>query len=220
MDSTDKMYCVYFHINKKSGKRYIGITSQDPVKRWGSNGVGYIKCCRFWKAIQKYGWDNFAHEVCMSNLTRDEASRAEVYLINVFKTQDPSYGYNIEPGGAVSFHSEETKEKIREKNLGKIVSNETKLKIRKARAKQISNYEGLVRSSKLRRGKNLPEETKKKMRESCKDKCKKVACIETGIIYESITEATQQTGVRKSSISSVCHNGSTRTAGGYHWSFV
>ena len=45
------MWTVYEHITP-SGKRYIGITSQKPEKRW-SNGRGYDKGSAFRRAIDK-----------------------------------------------------------------------------------------------------------------------------------------------------------------------
>lgn len=53
-------WCVYMHTNNINGKRYIGI-SQNPKRRW-KNGNGY-KTQLFGKAINKYGWDNFTHEI-------------------------------------------------------------------------------------------------------------------------------------------------------------
>ena len=48
---------------------------------------------------------------------------------------------------------------------------------------------------------------------------KRVCCIETGIIYESLSEAARQTKIDKSSISKCCR-GKQKTAGGFHWEFV
>lgn len=48
-------------------------------------------------------------------------------------------------------------------------------------------------------------------------KRKSVKCIETNVIYNSITEAEKQTGYTH--ISDVCL-GTRKTAGGYHWKFV
>lgn len=47
---------------------------------------------------------------------------------------------------------------------------------------------------------------------------KKVICIETNIIYDSITKASKSTNIHSSSISNVCH-GKRKTAGGFHWRF-
>lgn len=46
----DNNWSVYMHINKQSGKRYIGVTSVDPKQRWGHLGLGY-KNQMFYRAI-------------------------------------------------------------------------------------------------------------------------------------------------------------------------
>ena len=48
---------------------------------------------------------------------------------------------------------------------------------------------------------------------------KKVLCVETGEVFESMGEAHRKTGVRTGNISSVC-NGKQKTAGGYHWQYA
>lgn len=48
---------------------------------------------------------------------------------------------------------------------------------------------------------------------------KKVICIETGKIYDSLTSAAAENGLLKSRISNVCH-GKRKTTGGFHWSFA
>lgn len=48
-------------------------------------------------------------------------------------------------------------------------------------------------------------------------RCNPVLCVETGKIYESITNAYRQTGVNNIS---ACCKGRIRVAGGYHWKFV
>ena len=46
---------------------------------------------------------------------------------------------------------------------------------------------------------------------------KKVLCVETGVIYESLAEARRQTGAKN--ISACCLNGRNKS-GGYHWKYV
>ena len=67
-------YCVYCHINKVNGKKYIGITKTDVNKRW-HNGAGYKGQPKFYRAIQKYRWSGFDHEIIASNLTESEAKK-------------------------------------------------------------------------------------------------------------------------------------------------
>ena len=52
INTKDKTYCVYAHINKINGKIYIGQTKQNPNSRW-SNGYGYKHSPHFYSAIQK-----------------------------------------------------------------------------------------------------------------------------------------------------------------------
>lgn len=48
---------------------------------------------------------------------------------------------------------------------------------------------------------------------------KKIKCIETGVIYKSITEAANDTGIERRGINRVVV-GKGKTAGGYHWEYV
>jgi len=74
------MYTVYQHKNKINGKVYIGITKQAPEERW-NNGKKYKSSPHFYAAIQKYGWDNFEHNILFQNLTKEEACQKEQKLI-------------------------------------------------------------------------------------------------------------------------------------------
>ena len=80
-------------------KIYIGITKQQPIKRWGYNGYGYRKNTLFYRAIQKYGWSNIKHEILYENLSKEEAEQKEIELIEKYKSNQPKYGYNIANGG-------------------------------------------------------------------------------------------------------------------------
>lgn len=47
---------------------------------------------------------------------------------------------------------------------------------------------------------------------------KKVICVETEVIYKSLTEASKQNGIALSNLSNCC-NGKIKTCKGYHWEF-
>lgn len=100
MEIYNGTYCVYVHINKINGKKYVGQTihGNHPKKRW-INGLGYQSQQYFWRAIQKYGWGNFDHEIVASNLTKEEADNFEKILIKQLNTTDRNLGYNISFGG-------------------------------------------------------------------------------------------------------------------------
>lgn len=88
-------WCVYKHTSP-SGGIYIGITKQNPIVRW-NNGFGYKRNPHFYNAIQKYGWNNFQHEIIFSNLTQEEAENCEKIFIAKYKNGGKCY--NILDGG-------------------------------------------------------------------------------------------------------------------------
>lgn len=92
------MFTVYMHISP-SGKRYIGITSTSVKRRWGKEGVCYKPQTYFYRAIQKYGWDNFEHIIIAENLSEEDAYAMEISLIKQYKSNNALYGYNISSGG-------------------------------------------------------------------------------------------------------------------------
>lgn len=103
------------------------------------------------------------------------------------------------------------KEKLRQKMLinnpfkGKKHTDEAKLKM-----------------SCAKKGKNLSEKHKQKIRESNKDNGrpgKPVYCLELNKSFNSAIEAERQTGIPNSNIIAVC-KGDRKTAGKYHWKYI
>jgi len=86
---------VYLH-KSPSGKVYIGITKRKVEVRW-SKGEGYSTCPIFYKAIQKYGWNNIEHKILFENLNFISAKLIEIDLIYYYKSINMSY--NITDGG-------------------------------------------------------------------------------------------------------------------------
>lgn len=270
MEIYNGTYCVYIHTNKINGKKYIGqtINGEAPNKRW-LNGKGYINCTYFYKAIQKYGWDNFEHEVIASNLTQEEANHFEELLIEKFETINPDKGYNLKSGGENNKLSEATKRKIGDSNKGKIISDEQKKRISEAQTGRHLTQEHKTIIANANKGKILSNETKLKIGQSAigrnigrkhskeelekmrqkrkphdksgdtsnykgravgsKTKKENPAYHKKMVMqfemdgkliaaYESVMEASRQTGINDGNISRCC-NGHTRTAGGYIWLF-
>lgn len=109
-------YTVYEH-KMPNGKRYIGITSLEPNKRW-LNGRGYKTNEYLYNAIKKYGWDNIEHLIIKTNLTKEEAEQMEKDLIAYFHSNEHDYGYNWADGGSVYKHSAESKAKMSKAHKG------------------------------------------------------------------------------------------------------
>lgn len=98
---------IYKHTNKINGKCYIGQTKQSLKVRW-KNGIGYDGSPVFYKAIQKYGWDNFTHEVIEDNiLSQEEANNREIFYIKFYNSYigfNNCNGYNATLGGDSKEH--------------------------------------------------------------------------------------------------------------------
>lgn len=110
-----RQYKVYCHTSPDN-KRYVGI-SLNLEKRW-AKGKGYIKNYLFYPDIQKYGWDNFTHEILYDNLSLEEAKTKEQELIEQWDLMNPIYGYNLTAGGDGGFseHSRYLMSKSRKGN--------------------------------------------------------------------------------------------------------
>ena len=196
--SNENEFCVYIHTNLINNKKYIGQTCLPPEKRWNGNGGGYLHKKKngeysqpaIARAILKYGWENFSHEIIQENLTKEEADTLEKELIQQYKTNDPQFGYNIREGGGNGHLSEATKQKLREgvgdkyvgeKNpfYGKKHSEESKQRMREWHSKHYPDIRGeknpmyghvyteeeLERKRQAALGKKRSPETKAKMSE-------------------------------------------------------
>ena len=131
-------YCIYKNTCLINGKIYIGQTCQDPERRWGKNGQKYKGCPYFYEAIQKYGWDNFEHNILFENLTKEQACIKEQELINCFNSMNREFGYNFTSGGEIFTLNEDARKKIsismigNKNGLGHPCSEEKKTKISKS----------------------------------------------------------------------------------------
>jgi hypothetical protein len=136
---------VYLITNKINGKKYVGQTSCSLEYRWKCHKKISSGCLLMRQAIKKYGEDNF--DVKPIVITNEEgANYYERQLIKIWNTKTPN-GYNLTDGGeGVLNPSVETRQRMREAQLGNKQSEHTIAK----RAKKL-------------RGKIRTEETKLKM---------------------------------------------------------
>lgn len=114
----DRCYVVYKH-TAPNGKCYVGITCQNPPEKRWKGGYGYRDNQYFSRAISKYGWSNFLHEVLVEGLTQKEAEEKEREIIAYYNSANRDFGYNLDLGGnGAGRLSEETKRKISEGHIG------------------------------------------------------------------------------------------------------
>lgn len=169
----NKRWIVYEHISP-SGKHYVGITSRkNPNDRW-VNGKGYCgHQALFHNAINKYGWENFTHNILYIDCEEVFAKEKEKELIAYYKGLQKSY--NMTDGG-------EGKTGVAPWNKGKKLSEEHKMKDRLSNLGPKNHFYGKHHTEETKRhlselakgripwNKGIPrtEEEKRKMRESHK----------------------------------------------------
>lgn len=200
-------YSVYCHTHKITGKKYFGITKRDPDKRW-KNGYGYRTQLIFYRAILKYGWGQFYHDVLYDGLSEKQAKEKEIQLIKEYKTTSTRYGYNRTQGGDNPIHSKESNAKI-SKAIKQLWQKE--------------NYKTMM--SDKHKGKTFTEETKEKLSKAKKGKymdsqnanSKLIICVEMEKEYFSISGAARQINVCPQAIWKAIHNKSK--CKGYHWKY-
>ena len=214
------MYTVYQHKNKINGKVYIGITSQKPEQRW-RNGEGYKSSPHFYSAIQKYGWDNFEHNILFVELTKEQACLKEQELIKEFNSMNREYGYNSTSGGDIFVMNKETKQKIsqalmgNQNNLGHSCSEEKKKKISEAQKGREFTEEHKQKLSEAAKNRHVPCSEEKKQTLKEKSHKKPVYCEELNKVFESVQECGRQLGIPATNITKLC-NGRGKTLKGYH----
>lgn len=199
-------YFFYAHINKVNGKVYVGETKQNPPsKRW-KNGKNYKSNKYFTRSIEKYGWENFEHiilEEC--DCTAQEMKEIEQYWIEHYDSRNPSKGYNIAPGGYDGLPPLALK-KAKE---WKLLHPEMLIQNVSAMHKWQQKHSCEIRAM---RQSNIKKATTARKRP--------VECVETGIIYESASDAARKiNGVSQSKICQVC-NGKRNICGGFHWRYA
>lgn len=210
-------FVLYLHI-APNGKKYFGITGQTPKQRW-QNGHGYKNNDYFWRAIQKYDWNNIEHYILADNLTKEEACFFERIMIALYDTTNPNNGYNLSMGGEHGNHSERTKQKIGESNKGKCagekhpnygkhLSIETRRRISESHIGICQTEESKRKISKAHTGKILSEETRRKISESERGlknhKSRPVICMTTKHVFITATEAEKCYNTHQSSIVQCC----------------
>lgn len=214
---------IYKITNIINGKFYIGCTKFDIgtrfvqhkcVARNGSEGILH-------KAMRKYGASNFICELLDKCNSIDEMLAAEIKYI-----AEMSPAYNISKGGRGNLGNKLTakhKEKLRKaaliSNLTRVVSVETKTKIRnKLLGRKLSaEHIEKVRQGLLRVGCTV----KKRMAidKAIKSQQRAVICLNNDTIYASATIAGRELGIDNSIVSKIC-KGSCGYKTGKGYSFV
>lgn len=165
---------IYMFKNNTNGKAYVG-QAEDVEARYkqhikDSKNKDYV----FYKALRKYGIDNFTFSIIEEDIPIENINEREIFWISEINSKIPN-GYNMTNGGEGTHgynHTEESKQKMREIKLGKKLSETHVENIRRSHigvglGKIISNGTKL-KISISNTGKVRDEETKLRISETCK----------------------------------------------------
>src|SRR5574344_230181 len=108
------MGIIYSYKNKTNGKRYIGQTINPQQRKSAHISDSTHIDTKFYRAVRKYGWDNFEYEILAESEDRNELDKLEVDFIKSFNSIEN--GYNIRSGGEHPTMGEETKKKLQQAN--------------------------------------------------------------------------------------------------------
>lgn len=135
---------IYKITNIKNNKIYIGYSTKSAqyrlIKHF-NEADSKIDTTYLNNAIRKHGRENFVVEDLDTAITIEELKQKEIYYIKLYNSRDKKIGYNLSEGGDGTpgvLKSAETREKIRQKALGRKLSEETKRKM--SNTKKTGNY--------------------------------------------------------------------------------
>lgn len=187
------MIC-YKITNLINNKVYIGITKCALSKRWNEHKcksknpnthIGY--------AISKYGIENFKIEIIKTFENEHDMYNYEIEQISFYKSNMRKYGYNNSIGGERS-------------RKGSKMSNQAKeniSKYQKTRKRNCHSYETKQKMSQKAKGRDMSLAVKiSALKRRGKPATNRVSVsLNDTTIYQSITDASKQTGVSITSIS-------------------
>ena len=191
---------VYMYTNKINGKVYIGQTVREKKRKYEhkkANDNTY-----FHNAVLKYGYENFTYQILFkvtgwdNELVSKVLDIHEKYNIEKYNSTDCKYGYNLTIGGnSNTSKTEYAKNRMREGWNNQLV---------KEHASEVHKGEnnGMY---------NVPAPNRKKIK-----------CVETETIFDSIKQAAQWLNVKEMNMYDFLSKlrnpkAYNKTYHGYHW---
>jgi group I intron endonuclease len=127
----DGIYQIYVIVNLKNGKGYVGITSRRLLDRVAEHVARAKSGCRNNRlavAMRKYGFDSFGAFVEITCNSEGAARKLETATIIKYNTYKDGYNCNLGGHGNLNV-SEESKRSRSEKQKGKVIPFESRVKM-------------------------------------------------------------------------------------------
>lgn len=230
-----KQYYIYLTTNKINGKQYIGQHYGKPNDKYFGSGKAVLD------AIVKYGKENFFKEI-LCYCTKEDIDEKEKYYINLYNAVEDENFYNLSEGGqngdgwkAWQKYAEKHPEEayaMYQKNYTQLKSwiethpEEAKRNVEimleashaywKNNPDKLTEHMELVQQGKYKWQQEHPEEYKAQVNKwrtaGHIANSKRVICITTGEVFNSICEAGRHYNVSQPNISK-CLRGERKSAG-------
>ena len=191
---------IYLLIDGTNDFEYVGQTTRTFEERFAEHKR--CKTSNIGRAIRKHGEDMFIKVILKVCYSQEELNYWERHFVKSRDTRHP-FGYNNSDGGEGGW--ERTPESIAKMSReGKKHTDETKIEL----------------SLKMlgKPGKPLTEEEKARLSEVAPNK-RKVICVETRQVYDSISEAARCNNSSIQNILRVC-KGLRKMTAGFHWKYA
>lgn len=147
---------IYLSKNVINQKKYIGKT----VRQLNNRKISHLSAVRkgrenvyFHNAIRKHGESSFTWEIVCECSTSKELCQKEKYYINLYKTNNPDYGYNLTNGGEGCEgykHTQANKELMSKMKKGLFVGENNPM------YGKHHSKETIIKQSELKKGENHP----------------------------------------------------------------
>ena len=149
------MYTIYLLTNKVNNKVYVGVTNN--YKKRMREHKGTYNDFLISKAIKKHGWNNFNSQILLETEDCEYAYNvAESSFIKQYQSNNIKQGYNLTEGGqgTLGFSpTSETRQKMRDKKLGKKLTPEHIKKISESNKNRVVTESTRQKISKANKGK-------------------------------------------------------------------
>lgn len=209
-------FYVYLHVKESDGTVfYVGKGTKfrwsrvyDRTQHWKNTAIKHGVICQI-----------VAHD-----LSAEEALVLEKKLIASYGRQDQKTGclVNLTDGGegVVNYvWTEEHRKKISEAGMGRKHTDEFKQMVSKLHTGKVLSVETKKRISDARKGKPLSEKQKQSLLNRGNKRSRKIICVETGVVYDSLTLAGKPLGLQATDISKVC-KGKRKSLKGFSWKYL
>ena len=190
--------CVYIHRRLDTNEVfYVGITSRKDYKR------AYEKTYRsnWWnKVVKKAG---YVIDIVYKNISWEQAKKYEINLIAMYGRRDLKTGnlVNLTGGGEGGFNpSEETREKLRKRKLGAIVSDKCRQALINHNINRKWTEESKLKISRANKGRKRTELQKLQYSKIIRYNAKVILNLETGIFYDNLRLAAEAYNMTKAGL--------------------